>query len=155
MVKTSRGRNPDGRKDKGRSSAYLDVSSSTRARMRAVRTKNSAPELVVRRTLHSLGFRFRIHRSDLPGTPDIVLPRYRTVVMVHGCFWHGHVNCLRSALPRKNTSLWTKKITANRERDQRVINKLEALGWQTVVIWECETRDRCQLRELLTRTFRS
>lgn len=106
--------------------------------MKSVKSKNTKPEIIVRRMLHNLGFRFRIHRKDLPGKPDIVLPRYRKVIFVHGCFWHHHEGCKKSQLPETNREFWQEKIEKNRIRDCMNIKKLHELGWGTLVIWECE-----------------
>ena len=108
--------------------------------MSRIRGKNTKPELIVRSMLHRMGFRFRIHRQDLPGRPDIVLPRHRKVVLVHGCFWHGHL-CKIARVPKSNTAYWSPKIEANRSRDQRNRAALTHLGWQVLELWECEIRD--------------
>lgn len=110
--------------------------------MSGIRTKNTKPELIVRRFLHSRGFRYRIHRKDLPGCPDIVLPRYRSVVFVHGCFWHQHPECRYAVMPKSNRQFWREKFRGNRERDERHRDELEALGWKVFVIWECETSEQ-------------
>lgn len=105
------------------------VDPATRSRMMAsVRSKNTAPELVVRRLAHRLGFRFRLHRRGLPGTPDMVFPKYRVAVQVHGCFWHGHEGCRHAARPRSNAGFWNEKIESNRARDIRDTAALEAAG---------------------------
>lgn len=104
--------------------------------MSRVAGKNTAPERYVRCVLHAAGVRFRLHRRELPGSPDIVLPRYRMVVFVHGCFWHSH-NCPRGTRPRSNMAFWTSKLDRNIERDRVVRSRLEALGWQVVIVWEC------------------
>jgi DNA mismatch endonuclease (patch repair protein) len=111
-----------------------------KALMRRVKNKDTAPEMLVRRLLHSMGFRFRLHCKDLPGTPDIVLPRYRTVVFVHGCFWHGHDGCRRGARPASNTDFWNAKIDRNRERDTAATASLTHAGWRTLIIWDCEAK---------------
>ena len=109
--------------------------------MRSVRSKDTGPEMFVRRVLHSLGFRYRLHRKDLPGTPDMVFPRLRKAVFVHGCFWHGH-NCQRgSRTPRTNRDYWTAKIAKNRSRDQANRALLEAKGWGVYVVWECQIKN--------------
>ncbi len=119
--------------------------------MSRVRTKNTKPELVVRGLLHRMGFRFRLHRKDLPGKPDIVLPKWRTVILVHGCFWHGCEHCDRGTRRLKaNADFWLEKIAANRRRDEVTASRLRELGWKVLVLWECETADR----ERLTRTIR-
>lgn len=107
--------------------------------MAAVRTRHTAPELVVRRLLHSLGYRFRLHRDDLPGNPDIVLPRHRAAILVHGCFWHHHKRCKKAKLPATNREFWRRKILRNVQRDKANIQDLERLGWRVMVVWECET----------------
>lgn len=104
--------------------------------MSRIAGKDTAPELYVRRALHAAGFRFRLHRRDLPGSPDIVLPKHRTVVLVHGCFWHSH-DCPRGARPRSNTAFWTAKLDRNLERDRAVQACLEGLGWRVETIWGC------------------
>ncbi|MCI0152212.1 very short patch repair endonuclease [Paraburkholderia sediminicola] len=109
--------------------------------MQSVKRQNTAPELVVRRILHAMGYRFRLHRKDLPGTPDIVLPRHRKIVLVHGCFWHGHAGCPRARLPASNVQTWHRKLEGNQRRDQGNIVALEGLGWDVLVIWECELSD--------------
>lgn len=106
--------------------------------MRRVRTKNTRPELVVRSALHSLGFRFRLHRKDLPGQPDIVLPRHWAVIFVHGCFWHGHAGCRASARPTTNVEFWDEKLDGNIERDRLRVIALQEAGWRVLVMWECE-----------------
>jgi len=117
--------------------------------MSRVRSKNTKPEVTVRRLLHSLGYRFRLHRDDLPGKPDIVLPKYRTAVFVHGCFWHRHVGCKRCTTPSSNYEYWTGKFARNVDRDRRNRAALEALGWNVLVVWECELRDLERLAERL------
>jgi len=110
------------------------------AMMGRVKGKNTKPELVVRQMLHRNGYRFRLHRKDLAGNPDIVLPKYKTVIFVNGCFWHGHT-CRRGKRPDTNTAYWDEKLSKNIERDLRNYTALEAKGWQVVVIWECDVRD--------------
>lgn len=117
---------------------YVNVKPATRARMQAVKRKNTQPEICVRRLLHRMGYRFRLHQSDLPGTPDIVLRRFKKVVFVHGCFWHGHANCRRAVLPKSNPGVWERKIKENQARDLRNIAALRGAGWDALVIWECE-----------------
>jgi DNA mismatch endonuclease (patch repair protein) len=102
--------------------------------------KNTRPEKVVRSFLHRQGFRFRLHQKDLPGKPDIVLPKYRTIVLIHGCFWHHHPRCRRATLPSSQQAFWLRKIEANRDRDRRQIRTLRRLGWRVLTIWECQTR---------------
>ena len=113
--------------------------------MRAVRSRDTQPELAVRRIAHGLGFRFRLHRKDLPGSPDLVFPRLRKIILVHGCFWHAH-DCKRGQrIPKQNRAYWTAKIERNAQRDRNVLRELNAAGWATLVIWECETRDAGEL----------
>ena len=119
--------------------------------MSHVKGRDTKPEVKVRRILHGLGYRFRLHRKDLPGKPDIVLPKYRAVVQVHGCFWHGHPGCRRSARPTTNVEFWNRKIDGNIARDQAAYEALGRLGWAVLVVWECETRDLDALKERLTR----
>ena len=107
-------------------------------RMSRIRSSNTSPELALRRELHALGFRFRLHRKDLPGKPDIVLPRYRTVVFVHGCFWHRHAGCKIATTPKSNTGFWIEKFDRNVARDSRSRELLEAQGWKVIIAWECE-----------------
>lgn len=102
--------------------------------------KNTKPELLVRRALHAMGYRFRLHRRDLPGSPDIVLPRYRTAIFVHGCFWHHHEGCSVGKLPRTRQEFWSEKFRKNRARDEAVRIELEARGWRVETIWECEAK---------------
>src|ERR1700678_1449874 len=106
--------------------------------MRHVKSFNTKPEHVVRRCLHKAGFRFILHKKKLPGTPDIVLPKYKVVVNVNGCFWHGHTNCKRSTLPKANNEYWRDKIERNRIRDELNNKKLYELGWKVITIYECE-----------------
>lgn len=108
--------------------------------MSAVHGKNTAPEIMVRRTLHALGFRFRLHRKDLPGKPDIVLPKYRTCIFVHGCFWHHHEGCIKSKMPKTNAEFWQNKIQANVMRDKSNQDDLAKLGWQALIVWECDIK---------------
>lgn len=118
----------------------MDIYSREKRRdiMSCVRAADSAPELTVRRMLHSLGHRFRLHRNDLPGKPDIVLPKYKAVILVHGCFWHHHRGCRKSKLPETNADFWRKKILDNVDRDRRTIRELRKKGWRVLVVWECQ-----------------
>lgn len=118
------------------------VDAATRSRMMSgIRGRNTQPELLVRRYLHGQGFRYRLHDRRLPGRPDIVLPRYRTVVEVRGCFWHRHEGCRFAATPRSNTAFWQTKLQANVARDARNVAALEEAGWRVLVVWECEVKD--------------
>ena len=109
------------------------------ALMAKVRSKHTKPELIVRRALHAAGFRFRLHVRTLPSTPDIVLPRLRTIVQVKGCFWHGH-SCLKGHLPKQNRAFWREKIERNRERDRQNERRLRSAGWRVKTVWECRVR---------------
>ena len=122
--------------------------------MRRVRAADTKPELCVRRMAHALGFRFRLHRRDLPGTPDLVFPSSRKVIFVHGCFWHRHRGCSRTTTPKTRTSFWQEKFAANVARDVACVQELEERGWEVLVVWECETKDLPCLEKLL-RTFLS
>ncbi len=104
------------------------------------RGKNTDPELKLRHALWRYGFRYRLNDKRLPGTPDIVLPKYRTVVFVHGCFWHGHKGCKYYTVPKTNTEFWTAEVARNQERDQEVWRQLEAKGWSVIIVWECELK---------------
>ena len=117
-----------------------------RLNMSRVRSKGTSPELTVRRLLHALGFRFRLHRRDLPGTPDIVLPRHRLALFVHGCFWHGHC-CPLFRIPATRSEFWTSKFEVNRRRDGAARRGLLENGWRTLCVWECALRGRGRLSE--------
>ena len=121
----------------------MDIVSQTRRSeiMARIQGRDTVPEMMVRRTAHRLGFRFRLYRKDLPGRPDLVFPRYRAVVFVHGCFWHRHDGCRFAYTPRSRVRFWTEKFRQNVARDRRTEDALRSLGWQVLVIWECETRD--------------
>ena len=106
--------------------------------MSHIRSTNTKPEVALRRALWRRGFRYRVNVKNLPGSPDIVLPKHRTVVFVHGCFWHGHNGCKEFTVPKTNTEFWVKKVARNQERDQEAWRKLEAKGWSVVIVWECE-----------------
>lgn len=110
------------------------------ALMARVGPKDTTPELVVRRLLHRLGYRFRLHWRELPGTPDIVFPKRRKVIFVHGCFWHRHPGCREASTPKTRVDFWTRKFDANVARDARKTSALEAKGWEVNVVWSCETR---------------
>ncbi|HZU24009.1 MAG TPA: very short patch repair endonuclease [Bryobacteraceae bacterium] len=117
--------------------------------MRAVKSVDTTPEMAVRRLVHAMGYRFRLHRSDLPGKPDLVLPRLRRVIFVHGCFWHGH-DCARGArIPKANRDYWQSKIGRNVTRDAAHLTALQAAGWRAAVIWECELRQPGLVRRRL------
>jgi DNA mismatch endonuclease (patch repair protein) len=116
--------------------------------MSAVRVKNTIPELVVRRLLYRLGYRYRLHAADLPGRPDVVFRKRHCVVFVNGCFWHGH-DCPRGNPPSSNVEFWRRKIDKNRERDRGVQKKLENDGWRVLTVWECQTKDQARLESRL------
>jgi DNA mismatch endonuclease (patch repair protein) len=119
--------------------------------MNRIRGKNTKPELFVRRLLHSMGYRFRLHRHDLPGKPDIVLPRHGVCIFVHGCFWHLHRNCKDARIPKTRTSWWRKKLEGNAARDKRHAAALRRLGWRVVTVWECQTEKPEHLLKRLLR----
>lgn len=108
--------------------------------MSAIRSKNTKPEILVRKFLFGKGFRYRINDSRLPGHPDIVLPKYKTVIFVNGCFWHGHEGCPKYTLPKTNTEFWINKIEKNKKRDITVQRELAAMGWHCIVIWQCQLK---------------
>jgi len=117
--------------------------------MAKVKGQDTRPELLVRQALHAMGYRFRLHRTDLPGRPDIVLPRLRTVVFVHGCYWHRHQSCSRTTMPQTRRSFWQAKFDRTVERDRAQAESLIASGWNVVTVWECQTRNREKLELLL------
>lgn len=121
--------------------------------MRSVRTFDTGPELVVRKIVHSLGLRFRVHGKGLPGKPDLVLRRHAAVVFVNGCFWHGH-GCARGRLPKSRLHFWTKKVARNRERDASCARALKKGGWRVLTVWQCETKKPGALRRRIARFFR-
>ena len=110
--------------------------------MSSIRGKNTKPEILVRKGLHARGFRFRLHNKKLPGSPDIVLPKYGVAIMVNGCFWHGHKGCRYATKPKTNVGFWETKIARNRHRDEVTTAHLEALGWTVITVWECELRGK-------------
>ena len=122
--------------------------------MKAVGQKNTRPEMTIRRTLHSLGYRFRLHRRDLPGSPDIVLPKHRTAIFVHGCFWHRHEGCAKATVPKTRRAFWEDKFETNKVRDRKAIVALQDLGWNVQIVWECQTRNVCELEISLNRMLR-
>ena len=117
--------------------------------MSRIRGKNTKPEILVRKGLHARGFRFRLHNKKLPGSPDIVLPKYGVVIMVNGCFWHGHKGCRYATRPKSNVVFWDAKIARNKHRDEVTTAHLEALGWHVITVWECELRKNAGLNERL------
>jgi len=108
--------------------------------MSQIRSKNTKPEILVRKLLHANGFRFRIHEKKLPGKPDIVLPKYKSVIFVHGCFWHGHEGCKYYVIPKTRTEWWVNKINRNKEVDNKNIQKLRQLGWKVLIVFECDLK---------------
>lgn len=127
------------------SNAAEAAQSQRSANMSRIRSRDTKPELRVRRALHALGYRFRLHRRDLPGTPDIVLPKWRTVVFVHGCFWHSH-GCSIGKLPKSRLEYWLPKLERNRNRHELACSKLSAIGWEVITIWECDVRSAVDLK---------
>ena len=126
------------------------VDSQRRSEMMArIRGRDTVPEIVVRRIAHKLGLRFRLHRKDLPGRPDLVFPKHRLAVLVHGCFWHRHGGCRYAYTPKSRIAFWTDKFARNVARDQRNEKALRELGWRVLVIWECETRDKEKIKQRL------
>lgn len=121
--------------------------------MSRVRSAHTEPELLVRRTAHGLGYRYRLHCKELPGRPDLVFPKHQAVIFVHGCFWHGHRGCRRSTRPASNVGFWNAKLDANAKRDRANIEKLRKLGWRVLVIWECQARVEDLLSRRLSRFF--
>lgn len=117
--------------------------------MSKVHGKNTSPEIRVRRALHALGYRFRLHRKDLPGKPDIVLSKYRLCIFVHGCFWHQHPGCKRATIPVNNHEFWIQKFADNARRDANAVKELNALGWNVLKVWECQTKKPIELMQLL------
>lgn len=121
--------------------------------MAKISSKNTKPELIVRKILHSKGYRFRLHRKDLPGNPDIVLPKHKKIIFVHGCFWHNH-NCkFGNHIPKTNTEYWEKKLKNNSIRDKINIEKLISLGWKVLIIWECTLKDIDKTNKILDEFF--
>lgn len=119
--------------------------------MSRIKDRDTKPELMVRSMLHALGFRFRLHDRGLPGRPDVVLKRHRTVIFVHGCFWHRHPRCRLAYVPKSNRAFWTEKFLANRKRDKRVRRAFIGLDWKVLTIWECEVANPEKLKERLVK----
>ena len=119
--------------------------------MSRIRGKDTRPEIIVRSLLHRLGYRFRLNRKDIPGKPDIVLPKHQAAIYVHGCYWHRHQDCHLAYTPKSNLDFWSKKFVRNVERDLEVRESLKGTGWKQLVIWECETRNEIELAARLTR----
>ena len=118
------------------------VSEQRSRNMSAIKSKNTKPEIAVRKLLHSMGYRFRLHRKDLPGSPDIVLPKYKTVIFVHGCFWHRHKNCKYASNPKTRQEFWEAKFRENINRDKLNQENLSSKGWKIIIVWECEIKDK-------------
>ena len=112
--------------------------------MSKIRSKDTKPEKILRSALHQIGYRFRIHRKDLPGKPDIVLPKYKTVIFVHGCFWHYHKDCPEGRIPNTNSKFWKEKLLKNVEKDKRHQANCKELGWKVIVVWECEVEKQLE-----------
>jgi len=122
-----------------------------RRTMQAVKSKDTAPEMIVRRLAHAMGYRFRLHRQDLPGKPDLAFLGRRKVIFVHGCFWHGH-DCARGArVPKNNRAYWLKKVEGNRKRDRQNLERTTAAGWKALILWECGLRDETRLKSQVRR----
>ncbi|HZI57920.1 MAG TPA: DNA mismatch endonuclease Vsr [Verrucomicrobiae bacterium] len=123
--------------------------------MSRIRSRDTLPEIRVRSLLHCEGFRFSLCRRELPGKPDIVLPKFRTVIFVHGCFWHRHSGCRNAVLPKTRPEFWYKKLTSNTERDLQNYRELQRLGWRAVIVWECELKDEAGLKKKFRRLLRA
>ena len=139
------------------SSEVIHKVSEQRSRnMSAIKSKNTKPEIKVRKVLHSMGYRFRLHSKDLPGSPDIVLPKYKTVIFVHGCFWHRHENCKYATTPKTRSAFWESKFNENIKRDRTNQNNLIKLGWKVLVIWECDLKSTniSNIRKLFDMSFK-
>lgn len=118
--------------------------------MRQVHSEDTKPEMRVRKLTHRLGYRYRLHRKDLPGKPDLVFPGRKKIIFVHGCFWHGHDCPAGRKIPQTNREYWLKKLDRNKERDRQNLTKLKVLGWDVLVIWECETKDEAKLAQRIS-----
>ena len=123
--------------------------------MAAIKGKDTKPEMIVRKYLFSRGLRFRVQVRKLPGNPDIVLPKYKTVIFVNGCFWHGHEGCKYFRLPKSNVDFWREKIERNIERDRESMQALLVLGWKVIRVWECELRNKANREEMLNKIYNS
>lgn len=121
--------------------------------MSAIKSNDTKPEMLVRKYLHGMGLRYGVHNKKLPGSPDIVLRKYKTVIFINGCFWHGHDNCRYYRLPKSNIEFWQTKINRNRERDKRDIEALRKRGWRVIVVWECELRTKELRQQTLQKLF--
>lgn len=123
--------------------------------MSRIRSRNTKPEVTVRKLLHSLGYRFRIHVAKLPGCPDIVMSRHKSVIQVHGCFWHQHRGCSDGRVPASRLEYWVEKLLKNVERDSQTEDSLRILGWRVVTVWECETKNIPKLTRRLQKLFKN
>jgi DNA mismatch endonuclease (patch repair protein) len=121
------------------------------ANMSRIRSRDTSPEMIVRRLVHGMGYRYRLHVASLPGKPDIVLPRLMKIIEVRGCFWHQHAGCIDSHIPKSRIQYWGPKLERNQQRDKENGRKLRKLGWKLCLVWECETRDRIRLARRVTR----
>ena len=119
--------------------------------MSRIRGKDTKPEIIVRSMLHKMGYRFRLHRKDLPGTPDIVLPKYKTVIFVHGCFWHRHKRCKFAYTPKSRVKFWKDKFAETVKRDKQHLKQLKENGWEVFIVWECETKDMDKLKKIINK----
>jgi len=119
--------------------------------MRQIRAKNTSPEMTVRKLVHGMGFRFRLHVASLPGKPDIVLPRLKRIIEVRGCFWHQHPGCIDSHIPKTRIEYWRPKLERNQRRDAENLKRLKTLAWKILTIWECQVRDRRKLERQIKR----
>lgn len=117
--------------------------------MARIKSEDTKPEIAVRSILHKMGYRFRLHRRDLPGSPDIVLPKYKAAIFVHGCFWHRHKGCDLAYMPKSNTQFWRRKFLENIQRDELAIYQLAKLGWSVIIVWECELKSPNALADRL------
>ena len=138
--------------DRGRPVPDILTENQRRFNMSRIRGRDTKPEMTIRRGLHARGLRFRLHRADLPGRPDLVFPKYSSVIFVHGCFWHGH-GCRMFVWPKTRNAFWKKKIGRTRERDQQVHRRLKDMGWRVLAVWECALKgpERLSLEEILNR----
>lgn len=119
--------------------------------MSRIRGKNTKPELFVRSLLHRMGYRFRLHRKDMPGKPDIVLPKHRTAIFVHGCFWHRHKGCKYAYTPKSRVKFWKDKFAETVKRDKQHLKQLKENGWEVFIVWECETKDMDKLKKIINK----
>jgi DNA mismatch endonuclease (patch repair protein) len=123
--------------------------------MGMVKSKNTIPEMLVRTALFSLGYRFRLHKKELPGKPDIVLPKYKKAIFVNGCFWHGHSGCKASKRPQSNSNFWNAKLNRNIARDKEIYEQLKQMGWQSIIVWECQLSTTMDVNKKLLKNLLS